>query len=719
MYKQIYTRILVITGVIAVAFLLYLPDTRSYLNSVLSAVRDNCKTKQTTTFIKSYRLKDKADAYGITQTADGAYVITGRTINPNEMKGFSMFWIKADANGNRGWSKLFNNGASEGRAIAQLTDGNYVAAGEVSGEFMTDSEEEQLEAQGDNLVVKLSDAGNIIWTRTVSQRSNDGAFKLLPNAYGGFVMSGLTGKLTGKPDVADVNHTLFLGNFDVNGETNWLKKIEGSDAMVKSVQQAKDGGYIMIGNIKLVQEHDQKVPALVKLKPNGTYEWATGLENLPIEVPNLIMNPDKKGFTVGTPNKMHLAFGDFLSAKQTDDGGYIALGRYFSAISTAELAKVQENAFKESSFVAVKVDAKGVFKWARVITAKRYLEDAVIEKTRDGGYIIMGNNVVGEYTGADTVKRGAAYQKLLDDYYAKYPIASPETPESKKALEKLSDEISAWQSGLRLKNIVLIKTDGNFKYQWGKTIGGKGSLEGHALVQTPDFGYAVAGTWYTGIKYKLLGSWMEYTEAMIMKLDANGNLGNGNGLVADFADTESSDVSSYVVTNKLNSPELVVEYSMDNVIRTIKVGDKKGVTTAASDAKTYRVKFCNVPAKDDVAGGVAVTKTRPQMKYDETQEVAATSKNGKPINYEIMPVLKSVFQDVKLWDDFAGVSLDYRFNRIVTNDDIGKLVIAVQNLGYKVARDSNGDFTATKIGRTLNFHFKLGDLNTGRLELTY
>ena len=70
-----------------------------------------------------------------------------------------------------------------------------------------------------------------------------------------------------------------------------------------------------------------------------------------------------------------------------------------------------------------------------------------------------------------------------------------------------------------------------------------------------------------------------------------GNLGNDNGLVADFTDTESSDVSSYIVANKLNSPKLLQSYPMDNVVRTIKVDDKKGVNTIASEAKTYDVNF--------------------------------------------------------------------------------------------------------------------------------
>jgi len=720
MNKRNHVLVCAIIGVFVVGTLLSFQGTRNYLTSVVSTIKEKCQTISSTTFLKSYRLKDKSDTYGIVQTHDGGYAITGSTVNPSELCGYSMFWIKADSNGGKDWSKLFNNCSSDGYAITQLKDGNYIAAGEVSGEFRTDEEQEELESQGDNFLVKIDSKGNNIWARTVSQQSADSPAKLFPTKDGGFVMSGATGVLVGQRDVADVEHVLLLGNFDVNGNTNWLKKIEGGENMTKSVEQTKDGGYIMIGNVKLVKENDQKVPALIKLKKDGKYEWARGLENLPIEIPNLIMSKDGKSFTVGTPNKMHLAFGDFLNAEQTDDGGYIALGRYFPATSTEEINKGIQEAFKETSFVAVKVDSKGKFKWARVLKVKKFLEDSVIEKTKDGGYVIMGNNLVGGYVNEDMVNNAAKYEKMMEEYYAKYPIMSPGTPESKKALDEISKEIESWQSTLMVRNIVLIKTDANFKYQWGKTIGGAKDLDGYAIIPTTDSGYAIAGTWHTGIKYKLLGSTMEYTEAMILKLDANGNLGNDNGLIADFTDTESGDVSAYVVTDKLSSPKLAVEYVMDNIARTIKVSDKKGATTTVSESKTYDAKFCSVKAKSDSTSGTTVTKTRPEMKYDETKEIEAKTAKGKIVDDEIRPVLKEVFNnEVKLWDDDISGWVAYRFKRIVTKEDISKISAAMTKLGYEIDSNTNGDFTATKIGMTLNLHFYLGDTNTGRLDIMY
>ncbi len=685
---------------------------------------ENPETFPTTTFVKSYRLKENAETFGIVQTQDGGYAITGHTWTPSELCGYSMFWIKANSNGDKEWSKLFHNCSSDGFAITQLTDGNYVAAGQVSGEFRTDEEQGELEGQGDNFVVKIDGNGNQIWVRTISQQSIDTPAKVDPTSDGGFVMSGSTGVLTGQPDVADVMHTLFLGNFSTEGETNWFKKIEGDEAMVKSVGKTDDNGYIMIANIKLVEENNQKVPALVKLNGNGEFEWATGLENIPLEIPNLIMNEDGKTFTVGTPNKFHLGFGTFISAQQTNDGGYIALGNYFPDMSSSGLPEGWEEDFLgKSIFVDVKVDSEGELEWARTIKINKYLEDTVIKKTSDGGSIIMGNNLVSGYINEELYAQSEVYNQMMEDYYAKYPIMSPETPESKKALDEISAEIESWQMGLTTKNIILIKLDKNFNYQWGKMIGGAKDLDGYDIIPTSDSGYAIAGTWHTGAKYKSLGTWMEPTEAMIIKLDANGNLGNNNNLIADFSDTESNDVSIYIVTDDLSSPELIEEYPMENVIRTINLSNKDDNNTTASEAITYETQICSTSNTESFTEGSddpPDTKTRAEMKYDETVSIEATTTKGIMVNDELMPILKEVFEnEVKLWDDDISGWVAYRFNRLVTENDIDEVASALEALGYGIDSNDNKDFTATKIGLTLNFHFYLGNTNTGHLDIMF
>ncbi|MFA5788945.1 MAG: S-layer homology domain-containing protein [Candidatus Gracilibacteria bacterium] len=639
----------------------------------------DAETIQATTFVKSYRLKDTADSFSIAQTTSGEYIIAGRTLNPSELCGYSMFWIKADKNGDKEWSHLFDNCSSEGFAITELTDGNYLVAGDVSGDFMTDEEQLNLEGQGNDLIIKLDSNGNQIWSRTVGLESIDAPSKLIPTENGGFTMSGQTGELVGQPDVADVIHVTSLGNFSADGETNWLKKITSGEDMTKSVEQTEDGGYVLIGEVQLVEENDQMVPALIKLDEDGDFDWATGLENIPLDFAT-VTGDEEEGFTWGT-SQMHLQAGDFFAAEQTDDGGYMALGAYFASTTSQDnITDLQEGYLKESSFIGIKLDSEGELEWARTIKIKRYLEDPTIGKTSDGGYVIMGNNI--------------NYMEYMDSAGA-IPLTT---------------------------NIVLVKLDENFNYQWGKVVGETKNLEGYAVTQTDDSGYAITGTWYTGIKYMLLGSEMEYTEAMIVKLDANGDLGNNNGLITDFSDIEKSDVSDYIVADDLSSPELIVEYPMNNTAQTVQVSTKDGTNTTASEAMTYEVRICSVTDADGFTDGNSHpdTKTQAEISYEETDEIEATSEKGILINDELMPILNEVFDDeVKLWDDFSGGWVAYKFNRLVTRDDIAEIVTALEGLDYGIDSNTNGDFTATKVGLTLNFHFYLGDLNAGQLDVMY
>ena len=107
------------------------------------------------------------------------------------------------------------------------------------------------------------------------------------------------------------------------------------------------------------------------------------------------------------------------------------------------------------------------------------------------------------------------------------------------------------------------------------------------------------------------------------------------------------------------------------------------------------------------------------MEYDETISIEATTTKGKIVDDEIMPIPKDVFKDVKLWDNDISGWVSYRFSRLVTKNDIAKIETALKNIGYNLDKNDNGDFTATKIGLTMNFHFYLGNTNEGHVDVTY
>ena len=94
-----------------------------------------------------------ADGRSLLPTSDGGYVIAGYTYG-NEDDGFM---VKVDGSGNFKWSKYTNEGSSF-YSVIEVSDGSYVAIG-----YGYNGETNDL-----IYLTKVSSAGALVWTRTIS-----------------------------------------------------------------------------------------------------------------------------------------------------------------------------------------------------------------------------------------------------------------------------------------------------------------------------------------------------------------------------------------------------------------------------------------------------------------------------------------------------------------------------------------------------------------------
>ena len=221
---------------------------------------------------------------------------------------------------------------------------------------------------------------------------------------GGFIITGYTGSyLVRGGDV-------WLIKTDSSGNEEWSKTFGGAYSdFGNSVQQTKDGGFIITGLTFLYSSYSARWHYdvwLIKTDSRGNVEWSK---------------------TFGG-----LFFNDAgYSVQQTTDGGFIVAGYTYRAAGT--------------DVWLIKTDSRGNVEWSKTFGGAYDDGGYSVQQTTDGGFSITG------YTGSYLVSGG---------------------------------------------DVWLIKTDSSGNEEWSKTFGGASRDWGHSVQQTKDGGFIITG--FTG-----------------------------------------------------------------------------------------------------------------------------------------------------------------------------------------------------------------------------
>lgn len=173
--------------------------------------------------------------YAITATADGGYVLAGKSSSPllelsalpepfdpilnhNSYSTYDAFVIRLDHTGHRLWFRFLGGSQLDcANAITATPDGGFLIAGYTAS---TDGNVVGNHGGGDAWLVKLTGAGAISWQKTVGDSGPDNAFAIQPTADGGYVVAGTS---TANKAAVQFFADMWLFKIDSLGEVVWQR----------------------------------------------------------------------------------------------------------------------------------------------------------------------------------------------------------------------------------------------------------------------------------------------------------------------------------------------------------------------------------------------------------------------------------------------------------------------------------------------------------------
>jgi hypothetical protein len=658
------------------------------------------------TFLKTFHLKDNSHGDDLLQTKDGGYLMIGDTITSNALANPNPFAVKTDAKGNVAWTRMFasqigsysiSSSRHAGRVAAETSDGGFVVVDDTN-DFVDAAMEKTLEEGGDILVTKLNAKGNRVWSVLIGDDSLDLPRKVWPLPDGGVTILARFLETGHGTDIADLSavpaHSVLIV-MDRNGAVRSVKKMPW-DAV--DMERLLDGSYIALANIAIPKTEQPEgivgpevtmgdLPTMIRLDRALNVTWAKSMEMIPSEI-NTLKSINGSSFTMGV-TKVRMMGGDFMSVAQTPDGGFIAFG-FANIIATTGMGSahgaITQNDLR--SYVAVKVDPAGTYQWTKKLTsslgAGTTAHDFHVVRTVDDAFVML----------LDTVR---------DSDWPTY-FANGDA----KALEQ------AWAT-----NIELIKTDAAFNPMWIKKVDVERDLSGYGIRPTADKGVVVTGNVVTTKQHMVMGSLVPYQEAMLMKVDVNGEV-RGCASVTDHSEATVEDQSAFLVMQDMD-----VGASATSALRIDKkVTDKVATTKNAARAICQYAKASVTPSCSTImssgGGGAPVAKTWAQINYDNAKEATIGSDRNRQIHEELLPVLKQVFADqVKMTDSMDSMWLTYYFPRLVTRADVETVQAKLVALGYKIDESEGGRLYVSRVGLNMHMTFSVTDPMKGKLEVLF
>jgi hypothetical protein len=409
----------------------------------------NCLRGQDIQWEKSYGGKHADYLFDAQPTADYGFILAGSSLSgktgtkTGASRGDLDYWVwKMDENGELDWQKSFGGSGMDLLQSVQVTgDGGFILAGSSRSDKGGDKKENGM-GNGDFWIIKLNAKGDEEWQRTIGGGGQEQLQSICPTIDGGYIVGGTSASDKSKKSEADSmdfygksensfgSLDYWVVKLDRKGKIEWQRTLGGENAdILKSVEQTKDGGYILGGysnspesGAKTEKGYGRGDYWIIKLDKDGQAEWQKELGGEGDDQictvhqtvdGDFIAAGNSGSETTGNKSKSNRNGMDLWLVK-FDSQGTILWQETYDTGKADMLTSVVENpdhsmliggfAMSEkgrsgksdkediNDFVAIKINVKGEELWKRTIGSAG---DEVLRKvieTRDGGYLMAGTS---------------------------------------------------------------------------------------------------------------------------------------------------------------------------------------------------------------------------------------------------------------------------------------------------------------------------------------
>jgi len=370
------------------------------------------------------------------------------------------------------------------------------------------------------LLTATVQAQEIEWQNTIGGNYTDQLYSIQQTTDGGYILGGWSESyISGdKTENSFGGSDYWVVKLDSIGNIQWQNTIGGNSGdVLYSFQQTTDGGYIL-GGVSTSNISGDKT------------------ENSQGYIDYWVVKLDASG-NIQWQNTIGGNSDDYLtSIQQTTDGGYILGGWSNSNISGDKT----ENSQGYYDYWVLKLDPTGNIQWQNTIGGSINDQLYSIQQTIDGGYILGGwsnSNISGDKTensqGTDywVVKLDASgniqWQNTIGGSFLDYLNCMQQTSDGGFILAGSSqsgisgDKTEDSQGG---SDYWVVKLDAFGNIQWQNSIGGNSDDYLTSIQQTIDGGYILGGYSNSGISGDKTENYQGLYDYWVVKLDATGNI---------------------------------------------------------------------------------------------------------------------------------------------------------------------------------------------------